>query len=152
MDSDILRADSNRAGLWLAGGEKNQEKNALEVNLIAATEIARQLKLRDMGGIIVIDFIDMLLILLIFFIYSLLELFRFMFLFLLFILLFLRSSPNDAFLHRLKYAFVFSFLLLMFGEHYLSIWTTSSFFALFIALILLYHKRELSEIEKATKN
>ncbi len=73
-------------------------------------------------------------------------------LFLLFILLFLRSSINDEFLHRLKYAFVFSFLLLMFGEHYLSIWTTSSFFALFIALILLYHKRELSEIEKATKS
>ena len=39
---------------------KNQEETALEVNLIAATEIARQLRLRDMGGIIVIDFIDML--------------------------------------------------------------------------------------------
>ncbi len=38
---------------------KNQEETALEVNLIAATEIARQLQLRDMGGIIVIDFIDM---------------------------------------------------------------------------------------------
>ncbi|PKP40767.1 MAG: ribonuclease E/G [Bacteroidetes bacterium HGW-Bacteroidetes-13] len=38
---------------------KNQEDTALEVNLIAATEIARQLRLRDMGGIIVIDFIDM---------------------------------------------------------------------------------------------
>ena len=37
----------------------NQEETALEVNLIAATEIARQLRLRDMGGIIVIDFIDM---------------------------------------------------------------------------------------------
>ena len=39
---------------------KNQEDTALEVNLIAATEIARQLRLRDMGGIIVIDFIDMI--------------------------------------------------------------------------------------------
>jgi ribonuclease G len=38
---------------------KNQEETALEVNLIAATEIARQLQLRDMGGIIVVDFIDM---------------------------------------------------------------------------------------------
>ena len=38
---------------------KNQEDTALEVNLISATEIARQLRLRDMGGIIVIDFIDM---------------------------------------------------------------------------------------------
>ena len=39
---------------------ENQEETALEVNLIAATEIARQLRLRDMGGIIVVDFIDML--------------------------------------------------------------------------------------------
>lgn len=37
----------------------NQEENALDVNLRAADEIARQLRLRDMGGIIVIDFIDM---------------------------------------------------------------------------------------------
>ncbi|TFG72378.1 MAG: ribonuclease E/G [Flavobacteriales bacterium] len=37
----------------------NQEDTALEVNLLAASEIARQLRLRDMGGIIVIDFIDM---------------------------------------------------------------------------------------------
>lgn len=38
---------------------KNQEDTALEVNLISATELARQLRLRDMGGIIVVDFIDM---------------------------------------------------------------------------------------------
>jgi len=37
----------------------DQELNALEVNMEAASEIARQLRLRDMGGIIVIDFIDM---------------------------------------------------------------------------------------------
>ncbi|HFS67327.1 MAG TPA: ribonuclease E/G [Flavobacteriia bacterium] len=37
----------------------SQSDTALEVNLIAATEIARQLQLRDMGGIIVVDFIDM---------------------------------------------------------------------------------------------
>lgn len=37
----------------------DQESNALEVNMNAADEIARQLRLRDMGGIIVIDFIDM---------------------------------------------------------------------------------------------
>ncbi len=37
----------------------DQESNALEVNMRAADEIARQLRLRDMGGIIVIDFIDM---------------------------------------------------------------------------------------------
>ena len=33
--------------------------NALDVNLGAADELARQLRLRDMGGIIVVDFIDM---------------------------------------------------------------------------------------------
>ena len=38
---------------------ENQEANALEVNLGAAEELARQLRLRDMGGIIVVDFIDM---------------------------------------------------------------------------------------------
>jgi len=42
---------SNKAG--------SQEETALEVNLISASEVARQLQLRDMGGIIVIDFIDM---------------------------------------------------------------------------------------------
>jgi ribonuclease G len=40
-------------------GEGNQDQNALEVNLEAASEVARQLRLRDMGGIIVVDFIDM---------------------------------------------------------------------------------------------
>ena len=39
--------------------EKSQEENALLTNLEAATEIARQLRLRDMGGIIVVDFIDL---------------------------------------------------------------------------------------------
>ncbi|MCS6967824.1 MAG: Rne/Rng family ribonuclease [Cytophagales bacterium] len=39
--------------------ESNQESTAFAVNMEAATEIARQLRLRDMGGIIVIDFIDM---------------------------------------------------------------------------------------------
>ncbi len=37
----------------------NQEQNALSTNLEAAAEIARQLRLRDLGGIIIIDFIDM---------------------------------------------------------------------------------------------
>lgn len=40
-------------------GASDQESNALEVNMRAADEIARQLRLRDMGGIIVVDFIDM---------------------------------------------------------------------------------------------
>ncbi|RYG04937.1 MAG: Rne/Rng family ribonuclease [Chitinophagaceae bacterium] len=37
----------------------NQELNALETNLEAAAEISRQLRLRDLGGIIVVDYIDM---------------------------------------------------------------------------------------------
>lgn len=40
-------------------GSKNQEEAVLKVNLEAAEEIARQLRLRDIGGIIIIDFIDM---------------------------------------------------------------------------------------------
>ncbi|NPA43814.1 MAG: ribonuclease E/G [Chlorobi bacterium] len=39
--------------------ESDQESTALDVNLKAAKEIARQLQLRDMGGIIIVDFIDM---------------------------------------------------------------------------------------------
>lgn len=39
--------------------EDNQEQTALDVNLAAAQEIARQLRLRDLGGIVIIDFIDM---------------------------------------------------------------------------------------------
>jgi len=38
---------------------KDQEQNAFDVNCHAADEIARQLKLRDMGGIVIVDFIDM---------------------------------------------------------------------------------------------
>lgn len=40
-------------------GQKDHELNALEIDLLAAKEIARQLRLRDIGGIIVIDFIDL---------------------------------------------------------------------------------------------
>ena len=39
--------------------ERNIENTALKTNLEAATEIARQLRLRDLGGLVVIDFIDM---------------------------------------------------------------------------------------------
>jgi ribonuclease G len=49
---DVNSGNRARAG-------NDQESNALEVNLAACDEIARQLRLRDMGGIIVIDFIDM---------------------------------------------------------------------------------------------
>ncbi|MBQ6064737.1 MAG: Rne/Rng family ribonuclease [Prevotella sp.] len=42
-----------------ARSEDGQEANALNVNLDAADELARQLRLRDIGGIIIVDFIDM---------------------------------------------------------------------------------------------
>lgn len=41
------------------GGQHDQEHNALQTNLEAAKEIARLLRLRDMGGIICVDFIDL---------------------------------------------------------------------------------------------
>lgn len=41
------------------GPDGNQEESALKTNLEAAEEIARQLRLRDIGGIIIVDFIDM---------------------------------------------------------------------------------------------
>lgn len=40
-------------------GKRNQEDTILQTNMLAAREVARQLRLRDVGGIIVIDFIDM---------------------------------------------------------------------------------------------
>lgn len=39
--------------------DKDQESNAFDVNYAAAIEIARQIRLRDLGGIIIVDFIDM---------------------------------------------------------------------------------------------
>jgi ribonuclease G len=49
---DVNSGNRSKAG-------NGQEANALDVNLGAADELARQLRLRDMGGIIVVDFIDM---------------------------------------------------------------------------------------------
>ena len=49
---DVNSGNRNKLG-------NDQETNALEVNMLAAQHIAQQLRLRDMGGIIVIDFIDM---------------------------------------------------------------------------------------------
>ena len=49
---DVNSGNRSRSG-------NDQEANALEVNIEAAAEISRQLRLRDMGGIIVVDFIDM---------------------------------------------------------------------------------------------
>ena len=40
-------------------GPRDAEESALQINLEAAEEVARQIRLRDMGGVVVIDFIDM---------------------------------------------------------------------------------------------
>ncbi len=56
--TEALHVIDVNSGVRSKSGD-NQEANALAVNLDAAKEIARQLRLRDMGGIIVVDFIDM---------------------------------------------------------------------------------------------
>ncbi|MFH0960377.1 MAG: ribonuclease E/G, partial [Pseudomonadota bacterium] len=53
----LVTIDVNSGG---ATREKNIEETAFRVNMEAAQEIARQLRLRDLGGIIIIDFIDMM--------------------------------------------------------------------------------------------
>ena len=47
------------SGSRKGAGKKDQETNVLELNIEAAKEIARLLRLRDMGGIIAIDFVDL---------------------------------------------------------------------------------------------
>ena len=56
--TEALHVIDVNSGTRLKLGD-DQETNALEINLLAAQHIALQLRLRDMGGIIVIDFIDM---------------------------------------------------------------------------------------------
>lgn len=56
--TEALHVIDVNSGNNVKSGE-SQEASALAVNLEAADEIARQLRLRDIGGIIVIDFIDM---------------------------------------------------------------------------------------------
>ena len=56
-ETEALTAIDVNSGRFV--GKKDQEKNTLKTNLEAAKMIAQQLRLRDIGGIIVIDFIDM---------------------------------------------------------------------------------------------
>lgn len=55
--TEALHVIDVNSGYKSAGN--SQEENSLQTNLEAAQEIARQLRLRDIGGIIVVDFIDM---------------------------------------------------------------------------------------------
>ena len=56
--TEALHVIDVNSGNHIKAGE-GQEDTALQVNLESAVEIARQLRLRDMGGIIIVDFIDM---------------------------------------------------------------------------------------------
>jgi ribonuclease G len=55
--TEALAAIDVNSGKFI--GREDHEQNSLKINLEAAREIARQLRLRDLGGIIIIDFIDM---------------------------------------------------------------------------------------------
>ncbi len=54
----LVSIDVN-TGRFTGKGKKDPEETILKTNLDAAKEVARQLRLRDVGGIIVVDFIDM---------------------------------------------------------------------------------------------
>lgn len=57
--TEALHVVDVNSGNNISSGNSASKEHALNVNKMAATEIARQLRLRDMGGIIVVDFIDM---------------------------------------------------------------------------------------------
>ena len=57
--TEALHVIDVNSGNNISSGNSANKDHALNVNKMAATEIARQLRLRDMGGIIVVDFIDM---------------------------------------------------------------------------------------------
>jgi Ribonuclease G/E len=59
--TEAMQVIDVNSGKFTGNGDMNLEEVVLRTNLEAADEIVRQLRLRDMGGIIVIDFIDMLL-------------------------------------------------------------------------------------------
>ncbi|WP_457747011.1 O-antigen ligase family protein [Sulfurimonas sp.] len=61
-------------------------------------------------------------------------------LFLLSIFYLWKMSLRERFIENLKKIFIILFLLIMMGEHYLSIYQTTNFFALFVGLVLLYEK------------
>ena len=56
--TEALHVIDVNSGIRAKSGS-DQEQNAFDVNMSAADEISRQLRLRDMGGIIIVDFIDM---------------------------------------------------------------------------------------------
>ena len=59
--TEAMKVIDVNTGKFTGGADTNLEEIVLKTNLEAADEIVRQLRLRDIGGIIIIDFIDMLL-------------------------------------------------------------------------------------------
>jgi Rne/Rng family ribonuclease len=59
--TEAMKVIDVNTGRYTGGSDENLEEVVLKTNLEAADEIVRQLRLRDMGGMIIIDFIDMLL-------------------------------------------------------------------------------------------
>jgi Rne/Rng family ribonuclease len=59
--TEAMKVIDVNTGKFTGGADANLEEVVLKTNLEAAEEIVRQLRLRDMGGMIIIDFIDMLL-------------------------------------------------------------------------------------------
>jgi Rne/Rng family ribonuclease len=59
--TEAMKVIDVNTGRFTGGSDSNLEEIVLKTNLEAADEIVRQLRLRDMGGMIIIDFIDMLL-------------------------------------------------------------------------------------------
>ncbi len=59
--TEAMKVIDVNTGRFTGGNDSNLEEVVLKTNLEAADEIVRQLRLRDMGGMVIIDFIDMLL-------------------------------------------------------------------------------------------
>jgi len=72
-------------------------------------------------------------------------------LYLLFLFLFLRMPISDPLINKLKYTYMIAFLLMQFGEHYLTFYATSLFIAIFFILVILYSEREKEELTQTIK-
>ena len=59
QQTEALCSIDVNSGSKISSSSKDKEESIFQVNMVAATDIARQLRLRDIGGIIVVDFIDM---------------------------------------------------------------------------------------------
>ena len=72
-------------------------------------------------------------------------------LYLMFLFLFLSLPISDPLINNLKYTYTIAFLLMQFGEHYLTFYATSLFIAIFFILVILYSEREKEELTQTIK-